>query len=697
MGRVENHPILAVPARRDIPFTFEGKEIFAKEGEVISSALIAQGIHVFGYHRSDGAPQGIFCANGQCSQCTVIVNGGAVKACMTVVKPGMSVTRCIGDPSIPEDDAVPPMKGVRTFRTQFLIVGGGPAGLSAAVELAKHGVRGILIDDKQSLGGKLTLQTHTFFGSRGDCYAGTRGIDIGVQLEEELKREGGDLVQVWLNATAAGVFYDRTVGVVREQTYVLVRPKVLLVAAGAREKTLAFPGCDLPGIYGAGAFQTLVNRDLVRPTERLFICGGGNVGLISAYHAIQAGIDVVGLVEALPECGGYRVHLDKLRRLGVPVYTSHTVLCALGKDHLEAVTISGIDGQFRPIRGSEKTFSVDTLLIAVGLSPIRELYTKAKEYGMKVFAAGDTEEIAEASAAIISGRITGRKMVRELGKQCLIPREWGQIVKTLRSKPGNMWKFQIKPIPGKVYPVIRCIQEIPCDPCTQLCPHRAIKVQGTRITALPVFEGEMCLGCAQCVIRCPGLAILLVDERYDPEHRNALLTLPVELGERILRVGEEVTTVGFEGEPVGKGKVIAFRQALSQDRRRLLLIEVPMAERLLVAGIQTREDQDDILERSEQREEDTIICRCERVTKGQIVELIRAGYRDMNQIKAVLRSGMGACGGKTCSELILNLCQEEGVDLQEVTRFVERPPVSEVPLWTLAGVKLSSGVKPPEH
>jgi len=85
------------------------------------------------------------------------------------------------------------------------------------------------------------------------------------------------------------------------------------------------------------------------------------------------------------------------------------------------------------------------------------------------------------------------------------------------------------------------------------------------------------------------------------------------------------------------------------------------------------------------------------VTKGQIVELISAGYRDMNQIKAVLRSGMGACGGKTCSELILNLFQEEGVDLQEVTRFVERPPVSEVPLWTLAGVKLSSGVKPPEH
>ena len=74
-----------------------------------------------------------------------------------------------------------------------------------------------------------------------------------------------------------------------------------LRAAFAREKSLSFPGCDLPGVYGAGAFQTLVNRDLVRPSEKLFIVGGGNVGLIAGYHGLQAGIDVVGLVEAFRE------------------------------------------------------------------------------------------------------------------------------------------------------------------------------------------------------------------------------------------------------------------------------------------------------------------------------------------------------------------------------------------------------------
>ena len=110
----------------------------------------------------------------------------------------------------------------------------------------------------------------------------------------------------------------------------LIKPEVLFVASGAREKSLAFSGNTLPGVYGAGAFQTLVNRDLIKPSEKLFIVGGGNVGLIAGYHALQAGIEVVGLVEALPECGGYKVHKDKLVRMGVPVYTSHTILSANG-------------------------------------------------------------------------------------------------------------------------------------------------------------------------------------------------------------------------------------------------------------------------------------------------------------------------------------------------------------------------------
>jgi sarcosine oxidase subunit alpha len=695
MGRIETHPILNVPKRREFYFTFDGQAVLAREGEVISSALLASGIRVFGHHPKDGAPQGIYCANGQCAQCMVLADGRPVKACMTEARPGMSVQPCSGKPVLPADDASPSLSEIPIVPIPVLIVGGGPAGLSAAIELAKAGVRCILVDDKQRLGGKLTLQTHNFFGSRDDCHAGMRGVEIAVVLQAELQSYGAELVQAWTSSPAVGIFSDRRVGIVKQGSYVLIEPQVLLVACGAREKTLAFPGCDLPGVFGAGAFQTLVNRDLVRPTGSLFVCGGGNVGLIAAYHALQAGIAVVGLAEALRECGGYHVHLDKLLRLGVPVYTSHTVLAAQGEGRLERVVIGRIDEAFRPIPGSEKAFAVDTLLIAVGLSPINELYTKAREYGLPVFAAGDAETIAEASAAMFSGRIQGRRILEQLGRPTFLPGEWKPLLATLRGKAGRTRKPAVRALPGKVYPVIRCLQQIPCNPCTTVCPRLAIKTTDGSMTGWPSFEGESCLGCARCVSSCPGLAIVLVDESYDQQKRLALVTVPYELGGAHLHPGARVVTVGMNGEPVGQAVVVATRNAPSQNHRGLVLLEVPFGDRLAVAGFKLGEP-----ERPEQpkgaarpgkaaagavSDPDTIICRCERVTKGEIVGLIRAGYRDMNQLKAALRVGMGACGGKTCRDLILKLFREEGVDLREVTPFVERPLEIEVPLEAFAG------------
>lgn len=684
MARIKEHPILSIPKAELIEFSFEGRRVPARKGEVISSALMAEGVSVFRHHHRDGAPQGIYCANGQCAQCLVIADGRPVKACMTPVRPGMSVQSCRGLPELPADDNLPDMAPVQTVHTECLIIGGGPAGLSAAIELAKLGVRAILVDDKLALGGKLTLQTHNFFGSRADCYAGTRGIDIAWLLEGELLEHGRDSIEIWLGSPAVGVFCDGKVGIVREGSYVLVEPQTLLVAAGAREKALAFPGCDLPGVYGAGAFQTLVNRDLVLAAQRLFICGGGNVGLISGYHALQAGIEVVGLAEAMPYCGGYSVHLDKLRRLGVPVYTSHTVLRAEGSGRLESVTIGQVDRAFRPLPGTQKSFEVDTLLIAVGLSPVNEIYLKATEYGMKVYAAGDAEEIAEASAAIFSGRIQGRRIARELGRPCLIPSDWSGLLALLRGKPGPAGQPNPKPIPGRIYPVIRCAQRIPCDPCSQACPKASITMDG--LAGLPSFESEVCLGCAECVLACPGLAIVLVDEGFDPERRRALLTLPLELEEGRIRIGEEVETVGAEGERIGAGRLLAFKNSDSQDRRRLLLLEVPFDDRLRVAGIRLQKPEAAGRSAGPPEQEEAIVCRCERVTQGQIAGLIRAGYRDMNQIKSALRAGMGACGGKNCTELILRLFREQGVDPKEVKLPVHRPPESEVPLEVYAGV-----------
>jgi sarcosine oxidase subunit alpha len=688
--RIRRHPILSVAERAEISFTFNGRPMKAYEGEVITTALFAGGIQVFGHHERDGSPQGIFCANGQCSQCMVLVDGIPVKGCMTVVREGMDVRSCDGSPALPADDRLPRFKEIPTIDTDVLVIGGGPAGINAAIELGILGIRTLVVDDKNEFGGKLTLQTHTFFGSRDDCYAGTRGIEIAHILTHQI--ESLPSISLMLGTTAVGAFYDKLVGLQQGGGYFLAKPRAVLVACGAREKNLAFPGCDLPGVYGAGAFQTLLNRDLVKPTRRLFIVGGGNVGLITGYHAIQAGIKVVGLVEALATCGGYKVHLDKLRRLGVPVYTSHTVIRAEGEGKLERITIAGVDENFKPIEGTEKSHNVDTLLIAVGLSPVNELYDKMLEYGLECYKAGDAEEIAEASAAIFSGKITGRRIARSLGCEIEIPTEWETTAEILRSKPGRTIPSEPPRLAKKVYPIIRCVQEIPCNPCADSCPRNSIVIDGDSIMNNPVFEGD-CIGCTNCVAVCPGLAINLIIPEYDVEAKTSLLVLPYELDTKDLVKGRTVETVDMDGKTVGHGAIVAFRTSNIDAKRTIVSIEVPSDEALRVAGftVLLPEAGEKGFGIGEPIPDDTIICRCERITAGEVRAEIRAGVRDMNVLKATIRTGMGACGGKTCTELILRLYRELNVDLGDVTLPTNRPFVTEVSLGTFAGAESDGG------
>ncbi|MCP4603420.1 MAG: FAD-dependent oxidoreductase [Proteobacteria bacterium] len=677
--RILSHPILSSKREAFVEFSFNGKKLKALKDEMIASALFASGISVFGHHHRDGAAQGIFCANGQCSQCTVLADGRTVKSCMVQIEPGMVVESCENLPPLPEDDTLPDLKRPAEVSVPVLILGGGPAGLCAAIELGRLGIDVLIIDDKPELGGKLTLQTHGFFGSVEDCKAGTRGIDIGNNLAAEV--EALPSVQAWTNAAALGLFWDGKVGVATQSGYRLISPEVLLIAMGAREKAISFTGCDLPGVYGAGAFQTLVNRDLVSVAEKLFILGGGNVGLISAYHALQAGIDVVGLVEALPECGGYKVHADKIKRLGVPIWTSHTVIKASGKDRVETVTIAKVDRNFQPIPDTEQTFQADTLLVAVGLSPVDELLQKAREYGLKVFAAGDSDEVAEASAAIFSGRIIGRKLARELGVSVEIPDHWEELAAVLRSRPGKTVPW-VEPRENRnVYPVIRCVQEIPCDPCVAACPEGSIEMDG--IMGLPRFNGN-CLGCGSCVAHCPGLAIDLVCEDYDPGGDKALVLMPFEFENPKIPFGRDVLLTDFDGNTLGKGRIVAARERPDQDRRRLLMVEVPFKDRLKVAGFTIRGPSVPIDTQFPSDEEDPIVCRCERVSKSEIVREIQAGVRDMNQLKALARPSMGGCGGKTCTELVKRIFREQGVSLDEIVPGSIRPLLAETPLGIFA-------------
>jgi len=604
----------------------------------------------------------------------------------------MQVDPLDGKPVLPDVHTVPEMRTVETAEVECLIIGGGPAGLSAAIELGKAGVRTLIVDDKHRLGGKLVLQTHKFFGSIDACYAGTRGIDIATKLDEEILQF--ENVQVWLNTTALSVFSDRKVGVLREGHFVIVQPHILLVATGAREKSLAFRGNTLPGVYGAGAFQTLVNRDMVRPTRRLFIVGGGNVGLIAGYHALQASIDVVGLCEALPECSGYKVHKDKLARLGVPIYTSHTVTSANGEQEVESVTIAQIDENWRPIPGTEKTFECDTVLVAVGLNPVDEFIHKAREFGLPVYAAGDAEEIAEASAAMFTGRIRGLEIAKALGRDVgEVPPEWHRTAEVLKSRPGAVVTEDIPETEEGVLPVLHCAQEIPCNPCISVCPQGCIVIEGEDIRGLPEYVGEGCTGCVQCVAVCPGLAITLVDYRQGTEYPT--VTIPYEFPPETIHEGDLVTVLDTEGAILGNVEVVKIRAPKFADRALLVRVRAPREIARRIAGVRVQEPAvtEPLGRYVERTDDDEIICRCERVTAGEIRALIRAGVRDMNHIKGVTRAGMGACGGKTCTNLIKQLFREEGVPLEQVAENIQRPLFIEVPLGAFAGVITGEGPK----
>jgi len=682
--RIEEHPILKIEPRREITFYWNDLPLPAKENEVISSALIANGIAVFGSHPDDGSAQGLFCANGQCSKCLVIADGVPVKACMTQVREGMRVRFVAGLPELPAFAGAPRLGPVEEVAVQALIIGGGPAGLSAAIELGKAGVRTLIVDDKSELGGKLVLQTHKFFGSIEDSQAGTRGNLIGRKLAAEVASYPN--ITVWVNSTVLFAFIDKKVGVLRDGVYWLVKPDAILNAAGAREKLLRFHNNNLVGIYGAGAFQTLANRDLVRPSKRLFVIGGGNVGLIASYHALQAGIDVVGLAEAMPQCGGYKVHADKLQRLGVPIYTSHSILSANGKERVESVTIAGVDREFKFLPGTEKTFGCDTILIAVGLDPINEFTQEAELAGVPVMAAGDAAEIAEASSAMFNGRIAGLKMAARLGAGVPgIPESWQRKAEILKSHPGKIEPQQVPEGEEGVMPVIHCVQEIPCNPCATVCPTDSIVIHGDPIMGNPRYEGT-CSGCTKCVLICPGLAITMVDFRKDKE--NPTVTVPYEVFNYRVRKDEPIEAVDIEGRPLGRYTVVSVVENKS-GRTQLVRIKVPKALAKKVVSFRIQADwvskPQDFAVMSGKSEDDVIACFCERVKASEVRNLVRKGITDFNQIKAITRAGMGSCGAKSCDALIRQIMREEGVPGERIVANTRRPVFVEVPLGILAG------------
>ncbi|HDG68660.1 MAG TPA: hypothetical protein ENG11_05895, partial [candidate division Zixibacteria bacterium] len=216
------------------------------------------------------------------------------------------------------------------------------------------------------------------------------------------------------------------------------KPKKILIATGATERMITFPGNDLPGVYGAGAVQTLMNEFGVVPGRRVLMVGAGNIGLIVSYQLLQAGVPVAAIVEITDHIGGYWVHASKVRRLGVPILTRYTIVEAKGKESVEGAVIARVDEKFNVVPGTEIEVDVDTICLAVGLTPTAELLFQSgvkmkyvPELGGDVplrdrfmrtshpdiYVAGDVAGIEEASSAMLEGQIVGLAVAKALGAQ----------------------------------------------------------------------------------------------------------------------------------------------------------------------------------------------------------------------------------------------------------------------------------------
>ncbi len=307
----------------------------------------------------------------------------------------------------------------------LIIIGGGPSGLCAAKTALESGLSVLIIERNPNVGGQLVKQTHKFFGSK-DQYAKTRGFDIAKKLISDL--EGFPNLEILTEATVVGLYRDRVVTVLHKDKYVRYQAKSIIVATGASEKFLAFENNDLPGIYGAGAIQTLMNNFGVLPGNDVVMIGSGNIGLIVSYQLIQAGVNVKAILEAAPKIGGYKVHASKVTRLGVPILTSTTVKKAIGDTELKAIEIVSLDEKWQEIPDTSRKMEIDALCISVGLSPMHQLLSmigaKTKyvsELGgfvpvidknyqtttQSVFVCGDAVGIEEASSAMMEGYLTG--------------------------------------------------------------------------------------------------------------------------------------------------------------------------------------------------------------------------------------------------------------------------------------------------
>jgi NADPH-dependent 2,4-dienoyl-CoA reductase/sulfur reductase-like enzyme len=335
--------------------------------------------------------------------------------------------------------------------SEFVVIGGGPGGVVAAIVAARAGVKVTLLDENERPGGQIYRQFEKGFKVTDSKVLG-RDYKKGLELLNQLSSLS-DRIRYLNNATVWGIFKSRTLAFARNGTSSSLRFKNLLVATGAYDRPVPFPGWTLPGVLTAGGAQRLVKTERVLPGEKILLAGTGPQQLVLAHQILNAG----GKIEAILEAGnisknwlriltgiwgnwdylkeGWR-YLRHIQKAGVPLLRSHIILEVHGNGQVEEAVIAEVDKSWRPKPDTERTVKVDTVCLGYGLVSSTELtllaecehkyelflggYIPVRSESMEttvpgIYAVGDGAGVAGSKVAIEEGRIAGVSIARSLG------------------------------------------------------------------------------------------------------------------------------------------------------------------------------------------------------------------------------------------------------------------------------------------
>ncbi|MDP3414782.1 FAD-dependent oxidoreductase, partial [Falsiroseomonas sp.] len=426
------------PSAEAVGITFEGRPISALYGETVAAALSAAGELTLRYTQS-GAPRGLHCGMGACFDCLVTIDGRAnQRACLAKVAPGMVVERAA--PAQPARLAPPPHATAEELACDVLVVGAGPAGLSASIAAAEAGCKVVALDERDAPGGQYLKPLAASHAHA----APDRQFRQGAELRARAIAAGVDFR---FGATVWGGFGADEIAALVEGRNVVFRPQRLVIAAGSHERPVPIPGWTLPGVMTTGCLQTLARANRVSPGDHVVIAGNGPLNLQLACELVEGGVQVAAVLEAAPFPGfrGVRQalrlaagapdlawdgarYLAVLKRAGVPVIWGARPDAVEGETRFLALHASTPSGKiriaadalalnlgFQPETGLARALGCGHRFIDSGLGRLETVTDQDGRTSLPtVFAVGDGAQVGGARIAFARGRLAGLAAARDL-------------------------------------------------------------------------------------------------------------------------------------------------------------------------------------------------------------------------------------------------------------------------------------------